>query len=88
MIPRFSLHSRRLEVLNERKKEQGAQGRHPDSTGIFFKALEDLVHFWVIYKTTVNKNAIVMVLHSHKLQSVEPFQSRGWKNMFTITRFC
>ena len=53
----------------------------------FFMALEDLVHFWVIYKTTVNKNAMVMVLHSHKLQSVEPFQSRGWKNMFTITRF-
>ena len=52
----------------------------------------DIVYFWVIHKTTVNKNAIMMVTsttQSYKLQSVEYYNegSRGWKNMFTITRF-
>lgn len=57
------------------KYKMGARRRHPDSTGIFFMALEDIVYFWVIHKTTVNKNAIMTVTsttQSYKLQSVEP----------------
>ena len=64
----------------------GTRRRHPDSTGIFFMALENIVYVWVIHKTTVNKNAIMMVTsttQSYKLQSVEYYNegSRGWKNM-------